>query len=46
MISGGMIGTIVIIVIAFILLSVFLTFFPIALWISAIAAGVKISIFR
>ena len=45
MISSGMIGTIVIIVIAFILLSVFLTFFPIALWISALAAGVKISIF-
>lgn len=44
-ITGGMIGLIVIIVLAFILLSVFFTFFPIALWISALAAGVKISIF-
>ncbi|MEI4769502.1 flotillin-like protein FloA [Psychrobacillus sp. FJAT-51614] len=45
MFSGGMIGLIVIIVLAFIVLSVFFTFFPIALWISALAAGVKISIF-
>lgn len=43
--TGGTIGLIVIIVLAFILLSVFFTFFPITLWISALAAGVKISIF-
>ncbi|MFJ8063052.1 flotillin-like protein FloA [Psychrobacillus sp. NPDC096426] len=43
--SGGTIGLIVIIVLAFIVLSVFFTFFPITLWISALAAGVRISIF-
>lgn len=43
--TGSTIGLIVIIVLAFILLSVFFTFFPITLWISALAAGVKISIF-
>ncbi|PKG21779.1 flotillin-like protein FloA [Niallia nealsonii] len=37
--------TIVIIVLAVILIGVFLTFVPIMLWISALAAGVKISIF-
>lgn len=45
MFSGSMIGLIVVIVLAFIVLSVFFTFFPIALWISALAAGVRISIF-
>jgi uncharacterized protein YqfA (UPF0365 family) len=45
MITGSTITLIVIIVLAFILLAVFFTFFPIALWISALAAGVKISIF-
>lgn len=44
-ITGGMVTLIVIIVLAFIVLSVFFTFFPITLWISALAAGVKISIF-
>jgi len=37
--------TIVIIVLAVILIGIFLTFVPIMLWISALAAGVKISIF-
>ena len=45
MFSGSMISLIVVIVLAFIVLSVFFTFFPIALWISALAAGVRISIF-
>ena len=45
MITGSAITLIVIIVLAFIVLAVFFTFFPIALWISALAAGVKISIF-
>ena len=45
MITGSAITLIVIIVLAFIVLSVFFTFVPIALWISALAAGVKISIF-
>lgn len=43
-ITGGTIGVIVAIVAAFILLAIFLTFVPITLWISAIAAGVRISI--
>lgn len=43
-ITGSTIGIFVAIAAAFILLSIFLTFVPIALWISAIAAGVKISI--
>jgi len=45
MITGSTITLIVIIVLAFIVLAVFFTFVPIALWISALAAGVKISIF-
>ena len=44
-ITGGTIGIVVAIIAAFILLSIFFTFVPIALWISAVAAGVKISIF-
>ncbi|PUB12532.1 flotillin-like protein FloA [Paenisporosarcina sp. OV554] len=44
-ITGGTIGVVVAIIAAFILLSIFFTFVPIALWISAVAAGVKISIF-
>ena len=32
-------------VVVLILISVFFTFFPLGLWISAIAAGVKVSIF-
>ncbi|MER2172637.1 MAG: flotillin-like protein FloA, partial [Psychrobacillus psychrodurans] len=43
--TGSTITLIVVIVLAFIVLSVFFTFFPITLWISALAAGVKISIF-
>lgn len=45
MITGSTITLIVIIALAFIVLAVFFTFVPIALWISALAAGVKISIF-
>ncbi|AQL56052.1 flotillin-like protein FloA [Abyssicoccus albus] len=41
----GLIGIIIIIVIAFIAISVFLSFVPIGLWISAIAAGVNVGIF-
>ena len=44
-ITGTTIGVVVAIIAAFILLSIFFTFVPIALWISAVAAGVKISIF-
>ncbi|SER83395.1 flotillin-like protein FloA [Psychrobacillus sp. OK032] len=43
--TGSTITLIIVIVLAFIVLSVFFTFFPITLWISALAAGVKISIF-
>ena len=45
MITGSAITLIVIIVLAFIVLAVFFTFVPVALWISALAAGVKVSIF-
>ena len=38
-------GLIFIIVAAFIVLAVFFTFVPVALWISALAAGVRVSIF-
>jgi uncharacterized protein YqfA (UPF0365 family) len=44
-ITGSTIGIIVAIIAAFILLAIFMTFVPIALWISALAAGVRISIF-
>ncbi len=43
-ITGSTIGIIIAIIAAFIILSIFMTFVPIALWISALAAGVKISI--
>ena len=43
--DAGMIGLILIIVAAFIVISVFFTFVPVALWISALAAGVRVSIF-
>jgi len=43
--DGSMIGMIILIVLAFIVLAVFFTFVPVALWISALAAGVKVSIF-
>ena len=42
--SDSLIGLLIMVVLAFVLLSVFLSFFPIGLWISAIAAGVKIGI--
>jgi uncharacterized protein YqfA (UPF0365 family) len=44
-ITGTTIGIILLIVAAFILLAIFFTFVPVALWISALAAGVRISIF-
>lgn len=44
-ITGSTIGIIIAIIAAFILLAIFMTFVPIALWISALAAGVRISIF-
>lgn len=44
-ITTGTIGIILLIVAAFILLAIFFTFVPVALWISALAAGVRISIF-
>ncbi|MEO4052239.1 flotillin-like protein FloA [Solibacillus sp. CAU 1738] len=43
-IDAGVIGLIVTIVIVFIALAVFFTFVPVALWISALAAGVRVSI--
>ena len=45
LISVGSIGLIVTIVVVFIALAVFFTFVPVALWISALAAGVRVSIF-
>ncbi len=44
-ITTGTIGIILLVVAAFILLAIFFTFVPVALWISALAAGVRISIF-
>lgn len=41
----GLIGPIAGLVILFIVLAVFFTFVPVALWISALAAGVRVSIF-
>ncbi|MER2029136.1 MAG: flotillin-like protein FloA [Solibacillus sp.] len=43
--DAGTISLIVGLVIAFIVLAVFFTFVPVALWISALAAGVRVSIF-
>lgn len=43
--DAGTITLIVGLVIAFIILAVFFTFVPVALWISALAAGVRVSIF-
>ncbi|MGM9967754.1 MULTISPECIES: flotillin-like protein FloA [unclassified Rummeliibacillus] len=43
--SGSFIVTIIGIVVAFLALVILFTFVPVALWISALAAGVKISIF-
>lgn len=44
-ISGGLLTVIFLIVVIFILLSFILSFVPVGLWISAIAAGVKVGIF-
>ncbi len=44
-IDAGAVGLIVTLVLIFIVISVFFTFVPVALWISALAAGVKVSIF-
>ncbi len=44
-IDGATIGLIALIVGAFIVLAVFFTLVPVALWISALAAGVRVSIF-
>ncbi len=44
-ITGGTIITLLIIVVIFIALAIILSFVPIGLWISAIAAGVKVGIF-
>ena len=43
--DAGTITLIIGLIIAFIFLAVFFTFVPVALWISALAAGVKVSIF-
>ncbi|HIV82296.1 MAG TPA: flotillin-like protein FloA [Candidatus Salinicoccus merdavium] len=44
-ISGGLLTVIFLIVVIFIVLSFILSFVPVGLWISAIAAGVKVGIF-
>ncbi len=43
--DAGAISLIIAIVVIFIVLAVFFTFVPVALWISALAAGVRVSIF-
>ncbi len=43
--SAGLIGIAAIVVVAIIVLSVFFTLVPVTLWISAMAAGVRVSIF-
>ncbi|AYA78596.1 UPF0365 family protein [Bacillus sp. Y1] len=45
MLGSGTIFVIVLVVLGIVLLSVLLTFVPVMLWISALAAGVKVSIF-
>ncbi len=45
MLDAGSIGLIIIAVLVIIVLSVFFTLVPVALWISAMAAGVRVSIF-
>ncbi|RUT36430.1 UPF0365 family protein [Paenibacillus zeisoli] len=44
MLDSSFVGILLIVVIAIIVLSVFLSFFPVMLWISALASGVRISI--
>lgn len=44
-ITGGTIVTLLILVVAIIIIAFILSFVPIGLWISAIAAGVKVGIF-
>ncbi|GED20295.1 MULTISPECIES: flotillin-like protein FloA [Kurthia] len=43
--TGSAISMIIVIVVAVILLAILFTFVPVALWISALAAGVRVSIF-
>ncbi|WP_102691288.1 flotillin-like protein FloA [Rummeliibacillus pycnus] len=43
--TGSLLATIIAIVVVFLALVVLFTFVPVALWISALAAGVKVSIF-
>ncbi|MEC1179917.1 flotillin-like protein FloA [Metasolibacillus meyeri] len=43
--DAGIIGLTIIIVAIFIVLAIFFTFVPVTLWISALAAGVRVSIF-
>ena len=45
MVLGTQVATIILIVAAILVLAVFFTFVPVMLWISALAAGVKVSIF-
>ena len=45
MLGFGTIGLIIVVFLVIIALSIFFTFVPVALWISALAAGVKVSIF-
>ncbi|WP_276575565.1 flotillin-like protein FloA [Paenibacillus sp. YPG26] len=44
MLDSSFIGILLIVVVAIIVLSIFLSFFPVMLWISALASGVRISI--
>ncbi len=44
-IDAGMVGILAIVVVLVIILAIFFTFVPVALWISAMAAGVRVSIF-
>ncbi|KYG92304.1 flotillin-like protein FloA [Metasolibacillus sp. FSL H7-0170] len=44
-VEAGVIGLTIIIVAIFIVLAIFFTFVPVTLWISALAAGVRVSIF-
>ena len=44
-VSLGIIGPIIVIVVAVIVFAVFFTLVPVTLWISALAAGVRLSIF-
>lgn len=45
MIDASLVGILAIVVVVVIILAIFFTFVPVALWISAMAAGVRVSIF-